>query len=111
MNDDWTRIAHPFGTCVAAHVGIGPELVKVGKVMTTHCLCCMTREAVLQKLKDAQRAFLCATCKEAIAEQAKKDAELKALPHVCIFDGCYYEGNVTGVPDTIYYCKCGRTSR
>jgi hypothetical protein len=31
--------------------------------------------------------------------------------HVCVFDSSYQEGNVTGVPDTIYTCKCGKTSR
>lgn len=31
--------------------------------------------------------------------------------HVCLFDSSYHEGNVTGVPDTIYVCKCGKISR
>lgn len=31
--------------------------------------------------------------------------------HRCVFDKSYFEGNVTGVPDTIYYCACGATSR
>lgn len=37
--------------------------------------------------------------------------KLEKSPHVCVFDSAYHEGNVTGVPDTIYTCKCGETSR
>ena len=36
---------------------------------------------------------------------------MRRAEHICKFDKSYQEGNVTGVPDTIYYCACGKTSR
>jgi hypothetical protein len=44
------------------------------------------------------------------AARQMKEA-MRRAEHVCKFDKSYQEGNVTGVPDTIYYCACGKTSR